>query len=90
MPAPVEVLPIPVDYVPYIVIAGLAFLSACLGLFSFYLYLSYSDFELTAIDLLSRQSQQISEHEVRLIRMIAEREDLEDIIRGLEAITGVS
>jgi hypothetical protein len=76
------------DQVPYLIIAILGALVALLGLSTWYLYLSYTDFELSAIDLLSRQSQQISEHEVRLIRMMAEREDLEDIIRGLEAITG--
>lgn len=49
-----------------------------------------NDFELSAIDLLSRQAQQISEHEVRLIRMIAEREDLLEIIDGLEMAMTVS
>lgn len=78
-----------VDYVPYVIIAILGSLAVGFGLSFWYTYLSYTDFELSAIDLLARQSQQISEHEVRLIRMIAEREDLEEIIRGLEVISGV-
>lgn len=76
------------DQVPYLIIAILTLLTLVLGGSTLYLYLSYTDFELSTIDLLSRQSQLISEHEVRLIRMIAEREDLEDIIRGLEVASG--
>lgn len=89
VPNPAEVVSVGASNVPYIAIALLTLLSVALSFSLFYIYLSYSDFELSAIDLLSRQSQQISEHEVRLIRMIAEREDLEDIIRGLEVASGV-
>ena len=88
VPTQMEVLN-SVGYIPYIAIAGLSLLSVVLGFSLYYTYLSFTDFELSAIDLLSRQSQLISEHEVRLIRMIAEREDLEEIIQGLEVISGV-
>jgi hypothetical protein len=72
----------------YVALGILSAMVVLLLIALWYLNLSYTDFELSAIDLLSRQSQQISEHEVRLIRMIAEREDLEDIIRGLESALG--
>jgi hypothetical protein len=61
---------------------------AALTMALWYQYLVGVDFELSTIDLLSRQAQTISELEVRLIRMHAANLDLEDITEGMElAIT---
>jgi hypothetical protein len=75
--------PTGIPYVVYGVLVGAALVA--LGGLAYYYYLLGNDFEMQAIDLLSQQSQRISELEVRLIRMTAERSDLEGIIEGLES-----
>lgn len=80
--APVEEISIPLSQVVLTLSLGTIL---ALMVFSWYLWVSYADFELSAIDLLSRQAQSISETEFRLMRMHAERLDLEDIIEGLES-----
>jgi hypothetical protein len=61
-----------------------------LSLTLWFQYLVGVDFELSTIDLLSRQAQTISELEVRLIRMHAANLDLEDIIEGIETVITAS
>jgi hypothetical protein len=69
--------------------AGVAVI-VCLSGALWYQYLVGVDFELSSIDLLSRQAQTISELEVRLIRMHAANLDLEDIIEGMETVITAS
>jgi hypothetical protein len=87
-----EVLP-PISTTSPLLLGGILSLSLALLASVFLAYYYYKvglDFEYQSIDLLSRQAQQISELEVRLIRATADNLELDSIIEGLETALAAS